>query len=268
MNCALIVDPDFPGDVPADTPVMGRALAAYPLQAAQACKTLKRLYLVSDSPAVKAVALQYGAIIVDPPPGEERPDMAGRVAQGWRFMKDDLQGEEPLELVALLFTHAGALTVESLDEGIELMLADPKLDSAMTVTRAEFCEPRFAFRERPQDRPLPVASGGGTPAPETPGAVRLEPAFPPGAPAEPVWFPDLAVTVLRPRCLDSMRGGKALPWLGSAVAPLKRDGSTLVEHRWQLPQLEHWLKTNGVVDIAAAMEPQPQPQPMPRQDRR
>ncbi|MBI4677485.1 MAG: hypothetical protein HY748_07880 [Elusimicrobia bacterium] len=274
MIAALVVDLDGLRELPADTLVMGRALAAYPLMAAQACKRIKRIYLVSDAPPVKAVALQYEAIIIDPPPGESHPEPVGRAAHGWRFMKEDLKSEEPLELAALLFTHAAAVTAETLDLGLDIMLADPKLDAAATVTRSEFCHPRFAFWEAAENRLEPLLSSAPWPREARSPEGGRSP-LPEGAWPQEAWFPDLAGAILRPRCLDALRVDLAptrpaagYPWLGTRVWPLKREGTSPVDHGWQVPQLEHWLKENGVVDISTVMEPQPKPQPMPRQDRR
>ncbi|MBI5625497.1 MAG: hypothetical protein HY924_17090 [Elusimicrobia bacterium] len=247
MIVGLIIDLDGAKECPADTPVMGRTLAAYPLISAQACKQIKRHYLVTDSPPVKAVGLQYDAVIIDPPQGETHPDAAARVAHGWRFIKDDVKTEGSVKLVALLFAHAAAITTETLDQGIDLMLSDPRLDSAMTVTRSGFCHPRAAFRE---------------------DGERLAPFITPAPAPQEAWFPDLAATVLRPRCLDAMGKEGPFPWLGANVLPLKRDGTCPVDHRWQMPLLAQWLKDNGVPDLAAVMEPQPKPQPQPKQDRR
>ncbi|MBI5883940.1 MAG: hypothetical protein HZB91_12650 [Elusimicrobia bacterium] len=247
MNCALAIDLDGLRECPPDAQVMGRTLAAYPLISAQACRAIKRIYLVTDSLPVKAVALQYEAIIIDPPADESRPEAAGRVAQGWRFMKEDLKAEEPVDLVVLMFAHAAAVTTETLDQGIELMLADPKLDAAVTVTRPEFCHPRAALKEHDG---------------------RLTPFLSPAPPSGEAWFPDLAAAILRPRCLDAMGTDGPFPWLGGNVLALKRDGTCPVDHGWQMSQLSRWLKDNGVVDLSSVMEPQPKPQPQPKQDRR
>ncbi|MFA6317478.1 MAG: hypothetical protein WC943_08665 [Elusimicrobiota bacterium] len=247
MICGLVIDLDGSKECPADAQLMGRTLAAYPLISAQACRQIKRLYLVTDSPPVKAVALQYEAVIVDPPPGESHIDPAARVAHGWRFMKEDLKAEGTVDLVVLLFAHAAAITTETLDQGIDLMLSDPRLDSAMTVTRSDFCHPASAFRETGE---------------------RLTPYVSPRPAAGAAWFPDLAATVLRPRCLDAMGAEGPFPWLGANIMPLKRDGTCPVDHRWQMPLLQSWLKDNGVPDLTTVLEPQPKLQPQPKQDRR
>ena len=248
MICSLMVDSNDCADFPDNEgAALGRPLAAYPLMAAKSTRHVGRHFVVTDSPAVKAVALQYGAAIIDPPAGPASPN---RLLHGCRAIREELKADsEALELLVVLHAHSPAVAVEAIEAGIEALQARPELDSAASVSAYNRFNPYFARRE---------AAGG-----------LLEPYVPFAAtpPAE-VWYPDWGVCVIRPRCLEATLGPEPFSWLGRKVLALKQWGGGPIDHRWQLPGLEIWLKKNGATDSSAGLEPQPKPQPAPKKGRR
>jgi hypothetical protein len=242
MICALLVDPDDSIDFPGNrAEVMGRPLAAYPLLAAKGSEQARRIYAQTDSEPVRRIGAQLGAIILDPPKhGEdERPSDAALVLHGYRQIVEDLKAEKTtLELLVLLFANTGAVSAKLIDEGVQAMLDDESLDSAVSVSPYERWNPRRAFREGADGRLTPYAEclpEAGTP-----------------------WFPDWGGAVLRPRVLDTMGpDSPALAWLGAKIRPLKQAGGGPVDYSWQVPKMEYWLKKQGVRDT-------PRPEPMPK----
>lgn len=252
MICALMVDPDdsidFPGN---DAEVLGRPLAAYPLLAAKGSEHARRLYAQTSSQPVRRIAVQLGALIIDPPvvDGDRRLTETERVLSGYRQIVDDLKSEKgELELLVLLFANTGAVNTALIDAGVTALLDDPKLDSAATVSPYDRWNPRRAFRETPDGRLIPYAEclpEAGTP-----------------------WFPDWGAAVLRPRVLDGLKPDAAdLSWLGEKILPLKQVGGGPVDYSWQVPKMEYWLKQQGVRAIPRP-EPIPKLAPAPKPDRR
>jgi len=243
MICSLMVDATDSADFPDNEgTALGRPLASYPLIAAKSSRHVGRHFVVTDSPAVKAVALQYGAAIIDPPAG---PLMPSRLLHGFKAIREELKGDgQALELLVVLHANSPAVAEESIDSGIEALQARPELDSAASVCSRNRFNPYFARRE---------AAGG-----------LLEPYVPfaPAAPAE-VLYPDWGVFVVRPRCLEGTPGLEPFAWLGRKVLPLKQWGGGPIDYRWQIPALEIWLKKNGATDSSATFDPQPKPQPAP-----
>ncbi|MBI4060506.1 MAG: hypothetical protein HY403_03665 [Elusimicrobia bacterium] len=252
MICALLVDPDdsidFPGN---EAEVLGRPLAAYPLLAAKGSEHARRLYAQTTSPPVRRIAVQLGAIILDPPAagGAEHPPDATRVLLGYRQIVDDLKAEKAeLELLVLLFANTGAVNTALIDSGVQALLDDAGLDSAATVSPYNRWNPRRAFREAADGRLVPYAEclpEAGTP-----------------------WFPDWGAAVLRPRVLDALKADAPdLSWLGEKILPLKQVGGGPVDYSWQVPKMEYWLKKQGVRD-SPRPEPKLKPAPAPKPDRR
>lgn len=250
MICALMLDfddsPDFPKG---EGTAFGRPLAAYPLMAAKSSGHIRRHYVLTQAPAVKSVALQYAAHIIDPPPETAKDHcLESFLKHGCRFIKEDLKGEkESLDLLVVLLANAPAVTVEMLDSGLEALQHKPELDSAASVSPFGRLNPFYARRE----------GAGGLLEPY----VRHDPQ----ARGE-VWYPDWSLQILRPRVLEEMTGEPPLAWLGRKVFPLKQWGAGPVDYKWQIPALEFWLKKHGVSDLTPNLELQPKPklQPAPK----
>jgi len=253
--CALLVDLDDAADFPgSEAALMGRPMAAYPLMAARTSAHVRRIYAVTGSPPVKAAALQYDAVIIDPPSG--KPSLDGHLRHGFRQAKEDLGREDAgLELLVMLFPNAPAVTKDMIDSGVEALLDRPELDSVLSVAPLERWNAGLTKRQ--------TADG------------LLEPFLPPTEAPGPAWYPTWGVTVLRPGNLEPVSGDGACgtgawPWLGRKVLPIKTWGPGLVDFHWQLPGLEHWLKKNGISDLSPNLErqPCPKPQPSPKGERR
>lgn len=246
MICALMLDlddsPDFPGS---DGQALGRPLAAYPFMAARSTGDIRRYYVVTGTPAVKAVALQNNAAIIDPAPAPNGSLGAAAETQlrhGFKFAAEELKADkETLDLLVVFFSNAPCLTGASLQAGLDAMQARPELDSAVTVSPMPRWNPFFARRESEKGLLEPYVDA------------------PPAARGEPL-YPDYGAHLLRPRCLDGKgSGAPPCPWLGERALPLKQSGIGPVDYKWQVPAAEYWLKHHGYSDISANYELQPQP---------
>jgi hypothetical protein len=248
--CALLVDLDDAADFPgSEGSVLGRPLAAYALMAARASAHVRRIYAVTGSPPVKAAALQYDAVIIDPPAG--KPSLPGYLRHGCRQAAADLSREDAgLELLVVLFPNAPAVTKDMIDSGVEALLDRPELDSALSVAPLERWVPGLTRRQ--------TADG------------LLEPFLTPTSGIGPAWHPTWAVTVLRPGSLEPVPGDGVWPWLGRKILPIKTWGPGPIDFHWQLPGLEYWLKKNGIPDLSRNLERQPLPKPQlsPKGNRR
>lgn len=253
MIAALMLDlddaPDFPGN---SGVALGRALSAYPWIASRGSSHIARRYVVTSSPPVKASALQYGAVILDPP-ANQPPAAAGSLAalraqmlHGFKQLEAELSSDGgPLELLVVLLSNAPTVTTELLDKGIEALQSRPELDSAISASAQNRYNPYFAQKE----------NAGGLLEPMTP--LSREPHC-------EIYYPDWGAQILRPKHLAAEADDRAFPWLGKRVLPLKQWGGGAVDYSWQIPSLEYWLKKNGFSDMSGSLEMQPKPQPLPQ----
>ena len=226
----------FPGKN--TTPVLGRPLMSYPLLAASAAKKVGAVYVSTDSENIKKVAREHGASIIDRPPELATKEALGEdaYAHGYHYICDQL-GAVP-ELVVLLFCNAPTILAQTIDEGIRVLSEDPLLDSAVTVSAYNMWSPIRARKEGPDGllQPfVPFEAFGELSAVNCDRDSQGD-----------VYFADMSVSIVRPRCLDDLDFG-VLPqrWMGRRIHPLKQWGGCDVDYAWQIPGVEYWLREHG-----------------------
>lgn len=243
MICALIIGREGSTGFPGKNvhPVLGRPLAAYPLMAASAAKTVDRVYLSTDSPKLKVIGQEYGACIIDRPPHLATNQALGEDAyvHGYETIRDELMRTgATVELMVLLFANAATVTGETIDEGVRVLRQHSDLDSAVTVSRYNMWSPLRARRigEDGLLHPFVPFEVFGDPA--TLNCDRDS--------QGDVWFADMGVSIVRPHCLEEIEAG-LLPqlWMGRRIYPLKQWGGCDVDYEWQIPLVEFWLKAHG-----------------------
>ena len=219
---------------------------AYPLLAARNAKTVERVYLSTDSDRMKEVGREHGTRIIDRPPHLATHQALGEevFAHGYRVIRDELRAEgKNFEAVVLLFCNAPTVTSSLIDSGVAALRSNPEIDSAVSVSVYNMWSPLRA-RKLGSDGLLypfvPLETFGD---PATLNCDRDS--------QGDVYFADMGVSVVRPRCLEKLEGGR-LPqkWMGRRIYPLKQWGGLDVDYEWQIPQAEFWLKAHGLKSSA------------------
>jgi hypothetical protein len=202
---------------------------------------VERIYLSTDSEAIREEGERYGARFIPRPPELATPAALGEevFAHGYREIQKEAAKEgKPVELVALLFCNAPTVTGQLIDLGIETLKKRPELDSAVSVSAYNMWSPLRARKTGPDGllQPFVPFEAIGDPARlncdrDSQGAV---------------YFADMGVSVVRPRCLENLGAG-LLPqrWMGRKIFPLPQWGGLDVDYDWQIPQAEYWLKAHG-----------------------
>jgi len=242
---------------------------AYPLLAARGSRYVDELYISTDSDAIMEVGRQYGAQAIVRPAHLCTNAALGEdaFAHGYRTIRDQLaQQGRSIELLVLLFANAATVTGALIDQGIEQLRSDATLDSAVSVSRYNMWSPLRARRLGQDDllHPfVPLEMVGDQAALTCDRDSQGE-----------VWFADMGVSVVRPRCLEHLEQG-LLPqrWMGRRIAPIRSWGGCDVDYPWQLPGVEHWLLEHGYTPAApeeprdAALGPRPRQGSRGRQPR-
>ncbi len=244
MICALMIgragSVGFPGKN--IYPVLGRPLAAYPLMAAQASRYVDRLYVSTDSPEIMEIGHQYGAELIDRPAELATKAALGEdvFVHGYFEIKKRLAAEgKEVELMVLLFANGATVSGVLIDEGIEALRKDAKLDSAVTTSVYNMWSPLRARRlgEDGCLHPFVPFETFGDPA--TLNCDRDS--------QGDVYFADMGLSIVRPQCLENLKDG-LLPqkWMGQHIFPIKSWGGCDVDYEWQLPGVEYWLRKHGI----------------------
>ena len=229
----------FPGKN--DVSVLGKPMVAWPLAAARATPEIDRTYLSTDSPRLKEIAREYGALIIDRPPhlctkealGEHAYQHAHEVITA-ELAKD---GRTP-ELYVLLMANAPTISPAQLREGIAALRARPDYDSAVTVSCYNMWSPLRARKIGADGLLHPFVPFETFGDPKTLNCDRDS--------QGDAWFADMGVSIVRPKNLDHLEDG-LLPqkWMGQKIYPIKNEGGLDVDYAYQMPQAEFWLRKNG-----------------------
>jgi hypothetical protein len=226
----------FPGKN--TTTVLGRPLMTYPLLAAGGAKCVEKVYVSTDSANIKKIALEHGASIIERPPELATKDALGEDAyvHGYRYICNQLCSTP--ELLVLLFCNAPTILGQTIDEGVRVLLEDPSLDSAVTVSAYNMWSPIRARKEGADGLLYPFVPF------ETFGELKAVNCDRDSQ--GDVFFADMSVSIVRPRCLDNLDYG-VLPqrWMGRRIYPLKQWGGCDVDYAWQIPSVEYWLQQHG-----------------------
>jgi len=225
--------------------VLGRPLMAYPLMAGQKSRHIQSIFLSTDSDEIKAVGREYGAEIIDRPPELATAAALAEDAfvHGWREMERRLadRGEDGVDILVMLFCNAPTITGELIDQGVQMLLDDPELDSAVTVSRYNMWSPLRARKVDDNGHLRPFVPFETFGDPKTLNCDRDS--------QGDVWFADMGVSIIRPRCLEHLEDG-LLPqkWMGNKIAPIYSEAGFDLDYGWQFPMAEWWLKNQGWTD--------------------
>jgi len=218
-------------------PVMGRKLMEYPLLAARGAKSVDEIYVSTDSETIKEIARRHGAVIIDRPAYLCTKEALGEDAyvHGYRYIKKELK--QDIELIVLLFCNSATVTGALIDEGISVLRKDSELDSAVSVSKYNMWSPLRARKIDGQGLLQPFVPFEVFGDPGTLNCDRDS--------QGDVWFADMGVSVVRPRCLEDLsRGMLPQKWMGRKIYPLKQWGGCDIDYEWQVPQVEYWIRKN------------------------
>jgi len=243
MNVALLIGREnsqgFPGKN--TKKILGRPLMEYPLLAAMNTNEVKQVYVSTDSDIIKDIGRKQGAVIINRPEELCTNAALGQdvFVHGYNYIKEDLHGiGEEIEFIVLLHCNSPTILSETIDEGIRILRDNPEYDSAVTVSSYNMWSPLRARKVGDDGLLHPFVPFETFGNPDTLNCDRDS--------QGDVWFADMGVSIVRPRCLENLNEG-LLPqkWMGQKIYPLKQWGGLDVDYEWQVPQVEYWLKAHG-----------------------
>ena len=242
MIAALLIGRDgskgFPGKNTAQ--VLGRPLFIYPLLAGLKAPSVDAVFISTDSLEIQVEARSQGARRLYRPPELYTDTALGEdvVLHSYHDMNGQLG---KLEFLVLLLCNSPTILPETIEAGIEVLRADPSLDSAITVSRYNMWSPLRA-RKIGDDgllHPMVPFETFGDPAKMSCDRDSQG----------DVWFADMGMSIMRPRCFENMHNG-LLPqrWMGQRIYPVLQWGGLDIDYPWQMPQAEHWLRVHGFAE--------------------
>jgi len=219
--------------------VLNHPLAYYPMKAAKGCSEIDKIYLSTDDERLMRLAAENGIEIIKRPHELCTDESLGEhvYMHAYNTVKKELRAEN-IELVVLLMCNAPTITPQTISEGIRILREHPEYDSAVTVSKYNMWSPLRARKIGDDGMLHPFVPFETFGDPKTLNCDRDS--------QGDVWFADMGVSIVRPRCLENLENG-LLPqkWMGQKIYPLKQWGGLDVDYEWQIPQVEYWLRKNG-----------------------
>lgn len=217
-------------------PVLGRPLMTYPVLAARGARRVGDIFLSTDDDGIRRLGESLGCRpLYRPPELATHESLVEDVVVDAFARMEAVLGT--IELFVLLFCNSATIRPGLIDEGIELLLADPTLDSAVSVS---------AYNEYSPVRAMQIDDAGLVQS-------YVDLAGIPGAScdrdsARTCWFCDCSAWILRRRCTDLSRGRLPFRWIGTRVMPLRQIGGLDVDHPYGIAHTEWWLREHGFTE--------------------
>lgn len=218
--------------------ILGKPLAYYPMRAARDCPEVDKIYLSTDDEKLMELAEEHGIEVIQRPPELCTDAAMGEHVYVHAYNVAQERSNEKIELIILLMCNAPTVTSEIISEGIRVLRENPDYDSAVSVSRYNMWSPLRARKIDSDGLLKPFVPFETFGAPRTLNCDRDS--------QGDVWFADMGVSVIRPKCLENIEYG-LLPqkWMGQKIYPLKQWGGCDVDYEWQVPLVEYWLKKHG-----------------------
>ena len=241
MKIALVIGKHNSTAVPGKNyrNLLGRPMVEYPLMAAHYCKSIDEIFVSTDSPVIRDIALKYNARLIDRPECLAKPDSPTELV--FEHAYDEIRKiYNNISYMSLMFANSPDVLPSMLDEAFIRLNEDNTLDSVVSVSRYNMFTPLRARR---------LLSDGSTCPLLDLDTFGVSNTFDRDALGD-VYFCDFGVQVVRPeRCLENAVGG-SLPfrWLGRKQGAMIKDFGFDIDYEWQIPVLEYWLRKNGFTE--------------------
>jgi hypothetical protein len=230
-------------------PILGRPLCVYPLLSALHASKVDRVYVSTDDENIMAISRDHGAEIIVRPPELASKEALGEDAyvHGYKVISEKLKAEssekenQEIELMVLLFCNAATVLAETIDNGINILRDNTDYESAVTVSCYNMWSPLRARKIGDDGLLQPFVPFETFGDPRTLNCDRDS--------QGDVWFADMGVSIVRPRCLENLEVG-LLPqkWMGQKIYPLKQWGGCDIDYEWQVAGVKYWLRKQGFTE--------------------
>ena len=220
--------------------VSGKYLCEYSLMAAKKSKYIEKIFVSTDCPKIKKISLKYGANIINRPKNLAKRKALGDdvFKHGYFKIKKILEkNNKKIDLLVLLFANVATVNSKLINKGIKILKKNNNFDSAVSTSIYNMWSPLRARRLTKDGRLLPFIPFKTFGNPKKLNCDRDS--------QGDVYFADMSVSVVRPKCLERMEKG-LLPqkWMGTKIAPIKSEAGFDLDYKWQVPLAEYWIKKN------------------------
>ena len=213
--------------------ILGRPLMEYPILAARNSRNTGEIFLSTDAEYIKEVGRKHNLVIMDRDPELCRDSalVEDVVVNGYRQICKRIGRQE---IFVLLFCNTATITPGLIDQGIEALVRDKTLDSAVSVSLYNEYSPVRAKALDENGMLVPYVD-----------VNSIENASCDRDSARACYFCDCSIWVLRDRCMDKEKGVLRFRWTGRRTLPRFQEGGLDIDHDYGIAQTEYWLRKHG-----------------------
>ena len=221
--------------------INGKHLFEYPLTEATKTKEIDKIFVSTDCPVIIKKSKKYNVTLIKRPKNLTNKNALGEDVFQHAYLnllKTEKIKQDEINVIVLLFANGATVNKTMISKGIRILKKNKKFDSAVSVSKYNMWSPLRARKISKKGTLVPFVPFKTFGNPKTLNCDR-------GSQGD-VYFADMSVNVVRPRCLENMSDGM-LPqkWMGKKIAPIFSNAGFDIDYEWQLPQLKYWIKKNG-----------------------
>lgn len=240
MNVVLLIGKHKSGGVPGKNymEILGRPLSEYPMMAAFNSSIVHKIFVSTDSPIIKNIAVKYNAEIIDRPEelAKSETPTESVFEHAYTFIKEKVP---TVKYIFLMFANSPDILPIYWERAVEMLDKDASLDSVISVSKYNMFSPMRA-RKLNQD--------GTTEAMLDLESMGIINTFDRDAMGD-CYFADFGVQVVRAECIqDTSNGSLPFKWLGKRQGTICKDFGFDIDAPWQVPVIEYWLKEHGFTE--------------------
>tara|TARA_A100001015_G_scaffold297880_1_gene379911 strand:+ start:115 stop:852 length:738 start_codon:yes stop_codon:yes gene_type:complete len=222
--------------------VLGKHLCEYPILACKKSKFVEKIYVSTDDVKIKRATKKHKVEFIERPKKLNGSKALGDhvFEHGYFEIKKRLKkNKKKIEFIVLLFANGVTINSRLIDDGIKILRKDKTCDSAVSTSVYNMWSPLRARKLNSKGYLEPFVPFKTFGDPKTLNCDRDSQGN--------VFFADMAVSVVRPKCLEDLKNG-LLPqrWMGKKIKPIYSWGGCDVDYEWQLPSVAYWLKKNKI----------------------
>ncbi len=212
--------------------ILGRPLMTYPIMAAQNSAYIDEIFVSTEDERIKDVGRKHNLHIIDRPEhlSFHSALVEDVILHGYSEM---VKYNANIEMFVLLFCNSATISPGIIDKGIEAMRHDETLDSAVTVSMYNEYSPVRAKKINSDNIIESYIE-----------IQKIDNASCDRDSAEPCYFCDCSLWILRPHCLEYDNGVQPFRWMGQRSYPLYQQGGLDIDHDYGIAMTEHWLRKN------------------------
>ena len=223
--------------------ILGKHLCEFPLLACKKSKFVEKIYVSTDDSKIKKIAKKYDAEFIERPKKLNNSKALGdHVFEfGYFEIKNRLKKlKKKIDFLVLLFANGATINSNLIDNGIKILKRDKFCDSAVSTSVYNMWSPLRARKLNSKGYLKPFVPFKTFGNPKTLNCDRDSQGN--------VFFADMAVSVVRPKCLENLKNG-LLPqkWMGKKIKKINSWGGCDVDFEWQIPSVEYWIKKNKIL---------------------